>query len=873
MKLRAILDAAPDHEGAHSLLQEIAEDLTRRSREALDVGDAQSAIRHVLNAQAALPTSDTVANTRDLVDARYPDQLARAKQARIDDLLQQAQANQANNRLTRPMERNALYRYRQVLAIDPTNIAARQGLGQIIAQLNALAGRPGVGPREARALRQSARFISAAYPGLEEAAKQRYAPPAAPTNDAPRMADAAQAEAADPVTTLLEQAESMLQQDYLTQPANDNAVSRYEEALRLDPGNPRALDGLTRVKNRLLALADATGSPSRAGQLRQRARMVEALTAVAPDALRDDEMAAAPPMPDDEGEPVEQEPPAATAPADPRTSALLTQAESLLMRDRLTQPPQENALQRFHQALERDPGNAQAIAGIERVKARLLLLSKQSLDPQRALILRQRAEQIDLPNAPQQPAAAAPAKAPAWISVLLRQADADLQADRLTRPEKHNALFRYRQILAADPDNPDALSGLARIVGRLSDLAQNESDRDKAMQYLDSAASILPGDPRIAVAYRQLAGIPSAPAAAPVAPPAPAPPQRFDALLAQAQANLAKDRLTTPEDDNALEKYERILAQQADNAAARAGIEQIIGRLLEIAKKSAHRPQRRDLLRNKARLIAERHQMSAQFGFAAAKPTPRQQQSNRAALVPSAPAGDMDQFWTEASTGMQFARVPGGCFQMGSTQGEADERPVHQTCVNGFWMGRYEVTQGQWESVMESRNNPSKFKQGPFYPVENISWMDAQEFIQKLNAKTGQQFRLPTEAEWEYACRSGGKQQTWSGPLPATSVAWFKQSPYESGATHPVGRKQPNGLGLYDMSGNVYEWVSDRYQADFYAHAPRDNPINNSSDSAYQALRGGSWENEARHVRCANRDWLKPNHWLDLIGLRLVRPL
>ena len=137
---------------------------------------------------------------------------------------------------------------------------------------------------------------------------------------------------------------------------------------------------------------------------------------------------------------------------------------------------------------------------------------------------------------------------------------------------------------------------------------------------------------------------------------------------------------------------------------------------------------------------------------------------------------------------MEFVWVPGGCYRMGSNSGEDDEQPVHEVCVDGFWLGKYEVTQAEWQRVMG--NNPSHFK-GDRNPVEIVSWDDAQEFIKRLNAKGNGTFRLPTEAEWEYAARSGGKDEKYAGGNDVDRVAWYKSN--SGGKTHPVGTKAPNG--------------------------------------------------------------------------------
>jgi len=193
--------------------------------------------------------------------------------------------------------------------------------------------------------------------------------------------------------------------------------------------------------------------------------------------------------------------------------------------------------------------------------------------------------------------------------------------------------------------------------------------------------------------------------------------------------------------------------------------------------------------------------------------------------------------------GMEFVYVKGGCFQMGDTFGDgySDEKPVHEVCVDSFYIGKYEVSQGQWKKVMD--NNPSEFKScGDDCPVERVSWNDVQDFINELKSRTGKNYRLPTEAEWEYACRSGGKKEKYCGGNNPDDVAWYSDN--SGSRTHPVGQKQPNGLGIYDMSGNVWEWCSDWYDSSYYRSSPKSNPAGPSRGSG-RVIRGGSWSSWA----------------------------
>jgi formylglycine-generating enzyme len=221
-------------------------------------------------------------------------------------------------------------------------------------------------------------------------------------------------------------------------------------------------------------------------------------------------------------------------------------------------------------------------------------------------------------------------------------------------------------------------------------------------------------------------------------------------------------------------------------------------------------------------------------------------------------------------TGMEFVFVKGGCYQMGDTfgDGQSHEKPVHEVCVGDFYIGKYEVTQGQWQAVTGS--NPSNFSNcGANCPVEQVSWNDVWNFMVELNSKSGKHYRLPTEAEWEYAARSGGKSEKYAGGNDVDAAAWYDGN--SGSKTHPVGQKKPNGLGLYDMSGNVWEWCSDWYGSDYYKNSPRDNPQGPASGS-YRVLRGGSWYNRPWGVRAAIRNWDNPDYRFNNIGFRLAVP-
>jgi formylglycine-generating enzyme required for sulfatase activity len=213
--------------------------------------------------------------------------------------------------------------------------------------------------------------------------------------------------------------------------------------------------------------------------------------------------------------------------------------------------------------------------------------------------------------------------------------------------------------------------------------------------------------------------------------------------------------------------------------------------------------------------------------------------------------------------GMKFKLLRPGTFVMGSIDGAEDEMPVHLvTITRPFYMGVYEVTQEQWKQVMGK--NPSAFEDDK-RPVENVSWNEVLKFIKKLSEKEGVHYRLPTEAEWEYSCRAGTKTRFYWGDEFSGEYAWYLEN--SGGTTQSVGQKKPNAWGLYDMTGNVYEWCADSYGD--YTVGQLVDP--EKSGSTRRIGRGGSWNTRAEGCRSSNRGSNHPFRRFDVLGFRLVR--
>ena len=267
------------------------------------------------------------------------------------------------------------------------------------------------------------------------------------------------------------------------------------------------------------------------------------------------------------------------------------------------------------------------------------------------------------------------------------------------------------------------------------------------------------------------------------------------------------------------------------------------------------------------------------------KPTTQEPQQQLAQpTVSSAPVPQ------QVNTLQNMVYVEGGTFLMGSENGEyVDEKPVHEVTVSSFYMGKYEVTQEEYQAVMGS--NPSGFR-GNNRPVENVSWYDAVEYCNRLSKKEGltpcysgsgdnitcnwnaNGYRLPTEAEWEYAARGGINKDDYiySGSNDIDEVAWYLKN--SGGWTYDVGKKKANSLGIYDMSGNVWEWCWDRYDGDYYSKSPRNNPTGVSPSIfflGWRVTRGGGWNSRSDFCAFSFRGNFLPNERYDLIGFRVVR--
>ncbi len=247
--------------------------------------------------------------------------------------------------------------------------------------------------------------------------------------------------------------------------------------------------------------------------------------------------------------------------------------------------------------------------------------------------------------------------------------------------------------------------------------------------------------------------------------------------------------------------------------------------------------------------------------------------------------------YTDPSTGIEFLSIKGGCYQMGDSVGDGDpnERPVHEVCVSDFSIGKTEITNAQFQKFNPQHNSGKSQDvnlNDANQPVVNVSWEDAVAFAQWLSQESGKTFRLPTEAEWEYATRAGSNASRFWGNNPdeackyanvadmTAKKKWDKWTTFTCddgyAASAPVGSFLPNDYGLNDTLGNVWEWCEDVYNSEAYTKLPKDNPVYSGSGE-YRVMRGGGWSNGPLGIRSSHRVGLSPNFGHHALGFRLVK--
>ena len=419
------------------------------------------------------------------------------------------------------------------------------------------------------------------------------------------------------------------------------------------------------------------------------------------------------------------------------------------------------------------------------------------------------------------------------VTAALTECAAHLRANRLTTGVGGTALECYQEVLRKAPGNPRALEGLEAIAERYREWAEGaieSSNWQGGRKYLEKLRMVNADHPQLAVWEARLDSM-----------QAEAERQEVEAIARRREAEQEKAR------------------QQAE--------EERLRRQREALAEAERQQQHEQALREQARLEAEaraRRQAAAEQARRLAQQRPQQQ-----AAAPQRLRGGGQKL----DESLVMVRVDGGRFTMGC-QSKRDgvcvpqERPAREVQVKSFEIGKYEVTQALWKKVMGE--NPSWFNDCDACPVGRVSWHDVQAFIKKLNGRTGVRYRLPTEAEWEYAARGGQRSQgyRYAGGNEARLVAW-QESDRSGRKVHPVGQKQANELGLHDMSGNVKEWVRDCWKAN-YDKTPRNGVAWERGDCGRRVVRGGAYSFTPRMLRAAWRDGNFAQERYNLVGFRLA---
>ena len=498
----------------------------------------------------------------------------------------------------------------------------------------------------------------------------------------------------------------------------------------------------------------------------------------------------------------------------------------------------------------------------------------------------------------EQPASKEPAQTPeeAEVARLLTAAEADLKARRLTSPAGNNAWDRYQQVLGIDPANPDAIRGMERVIESYMELfgsAVKQEDFDKATGYLAKIRELHPDSPVLEEGERSLAA---------------AKQTRVDRLAEEERQRQAEEAARQAELEQqriakAIEEHWTAFeaAMQAQDLNEAAGIlVQIRDLKPEEPGLAAGEQRLADLERQLIVQIVQEHWVAFEAALEAEdldeaadilaqvrdlKPEAQGLAGNEQRLA------EARQTAIEREYAGEMVSISGGTFRMGdmSGEGEDDELPVHTVTVPAFRMGRYEVTFAQWDACVADggcggyRPDDEGWGRGN-RPVINVSWDDTQSFIDWLNDKTGGKFRLPTEAEWEYAARAGSTTKYHFGDSESQLCRYANHADTNTDysnrnkscsdgvgkRTAAVGRYQPNAFGLHDMHGNVWEWVQDCWN-DNYVGAPNDGRAWTSGDCGQRTLRCGSWYNGPRALHLTTRTMRIQSSNYSHIGFRLAQ--
>jgi formylglycine-generating enzyme required for sulfatase activity len=378
--------------------------------------------------------------------------------------------------------------------------------------------------------------------------------------------------------------------------------------------------------------------------------------------------------------------------------------------------------------------------------------------------------------------------------------------------------------------------------------------------------------------------------------PKPDPMAALNQQLTLCRRHLDANRLTTGTGGTALDCYQDILKQQPGNTQALDGLDAISAKYLGWAESNLKRKRYQKaagylakaeaILPESPRLAALQERLQAAqmpVGAASAAQPAAITSKPKTTTQPAASKIQPGRSWREPVTGMEFVGIPKGCFKMGSNNGDSDEKPVHEVCLDAFGIGKYEVTFDEWDACVRDGGCTHKPGDGGWgrgkRPVIAVSWKHAQEYVKWMSRKTGERYRLPSEAEWEYAARAGTQTKYWWGDQPpvcrkgARNGAKFDDNKVcNNTGTEAIGSYTASPWGLYDVHGNVWEWTEDCWNGS-YKNAPTDGSAWQQGRCEQRVLRGGSWGSFPRFLRSAVRLWIDPGIRDYLVGFRVARAL
>jgi len=435
---------------------------------------------------------------------------------------------------------------------------------------------------------------------------------------------------------------------------------------------------------------------------------------------------------------------------------------------------------------------------------------------------------------------------------------------RFTRPKGDNALEIYRTILKVDPENNEANTGVTRIRDYFllqGDIARKDRVYTDAAWNYYKALDISPGDvlviSKLDYLNKELKTHSEEQKATELIRKKE---EKIYGLISKAE-DLKKDP-ASKNLDATLDLYKQILDLSSENETAREGIENIKKAYLKRAEEAQlggeysisvlNYRKVLELTPEDTRIELRLKKVIRQMEMAELRERQKEKSNYHEdqSLTSSFQGGENGEEGHRLLN-FEFIEVPAGEFIMGSLEGDEDESPPHKVKVDDFKIGKYEVTQDQWVLVMSY--NPSQNSGCGDCPVENVTWDEIQEFLSKASQAIGLKLRLPTEAEWEYAAGWGRTRRTWSGTDEVRSLrnySWFSLN--SDGRSHPVGRKAPNELGAFDMSGNVWEMCSDWYGDKYYPKSTANYPAG-PKEGAFRVIRGGAWHSFPHMIRVANR--------------------